>query len=153
MDRRRWVKKLQWINLYPSIQQTKVWPYNPREIHYLEELGADGRIVLKPIFSIERGRRLDSFRSRQEIWWTLVNAAMNTWFPYKAGIFLTSWAIITFSRSTLPHGVSYPSIFMEEIQIAGLWAGLRTWDIRIPNRNTNHTSITFDNKAVRPCLY
>jgi hypothetical protein len=39
-------------------------------------------------------------------WRALVNAVMNLRVPQNAGIFLTSCKPVSFSRRTLPHGVS-----------------------------------------------
>jgi len=39
-------------------------------------------------------------------WWALMTAVMNIRVPYNAGNFLASWKPVSFSRSTLFHGIS-----------------------------------------------
>jgi hypothetical protein len=49
----------------------------PREIHHLEDLDVNGRIMLKRIFKKWEGRHgLDLAQDRYR-WWALVNAVMN----------------------------------------------------------------------------
>jgi len=50
---------------------------------------------------------LDSSGSDREQWRVHMNTLMNLRVPLQAGNFLTSWAIISFWRSTLLCGVSW----------------------------------------------
>jgi len=70
---------------------TGFWCGNVRERNYLEDPGADGRIILRWIF-----RKWDGvmdwidLAQRSDRWWALVSAVMNLRVPQNAGDFLTS---------------------------------------------------------------
>jgi hypothetical protein len=71
--------------------QTGFWWGNLRERDHLEDLGVDGRIILRWIFRKWGGDMdwidLDQDRDR---WRALVNAVMKFHVPYNEGNFLTS---------------------------------------------------------------
>jgi hypothetical protein len=48
-------------------------------------------------------------------WRALVNTAMNLWVLWRAEIFLTSWATVSFSGKTLLHGVGYSTAFLHSL--------------------------------------
>ena len=53
-----------------------------------------------------RGMNWIELAQESDRWQTSVNATMNFRVPYKAGIFLTSFKPVSFSRRTLLHGAS-----------------------------------------------
>jgi hypothetical protein len=42
----------------------------------------------------------------RDTWWNFSNMVINLWLAYSMGSFLNSWGDISFSRRTLPHGIT-----------------------------------------------
>ena len=78
---------------------------------HLEDPGIDGRIILRWIFRMWRGKEgggmdwTDLAQDRVR-WQALGNVVMNLQVPKNGGNFLTSWELLSFSRRTLLHGIS-----------------------------------------------
>jgi len=79
--------------------KTSVWKY---EGDHLENLGRDGRIILKWILKIgcESVNWIHLAQAGIQ-WWTLVNMVVNIQVPLKAMNFLPSWVTISFSKILL----------------------------------------------------
>jgi len=63
---------------------------------------------IKMYLQVVRFGVMDWFELAQDRdrWWALVTAVMNIRVPYNAGNFLTNCKPVSFSRSTLSHGIS-----------------------------------------------
>ena len=84
------------------------WWGNLAERDHLEDLGVDGRIILRWIFrkwDVEGMGSIELARDRDR-WRVLVTAVMNIRVPYKAGDFLTGCETVRCSRKNKLHGVS-----------------------------------------------
>ena len=83
------------------------WSEYLRERKHLEDIGVDGRIMLKRTYEVEWVRMdwidLDQDRER---WWTFVNAVVSLRGPQNAGNFLTSWGPVSSLGRTMLHRVS-----------------------------------------------
>jgi hypothetical protein len=70
--------------------------------HHLEDLGIDGKIILKCIFMKwdEGGMDWTNLAQDRDRRWAPVNAVINRRFTYNAGSFLTSCRRLSFSERT-----------------------------------------------------
>jgi hypothetical protein len=60
----------------------RVWWGNLRERDHLEDLGVDGKVILRWIFrNLEGGMDWIDLAQDRDRWRALVNAVMNLWFP------------------------------------------------------------------------
>jgi hypothetical protein len=68
-----------------------MWLENLKKGDYLEDLGVDGRIILKDLNETE-SEGVDCMHLAQDSdqWLALVNTVMNLWVPQKVRNFLTS---------------------------------------------------------------
>jgi hypothetical protein len=89
---------------------TGFWWGNPREIDHFEDLGIDGRIILKCIFKKLHGGSMDWINLHEDTdrWRTVVQAAVNCRVSQNEENFLTVRGPIVFSR-TLLHEVQFSS--------------------------------------------
>jgi hypothetical protein len=69
---------------------TGFWWGDLREGDLLEDLGVDGRIILKWIFKKWGGEAMTGLAWHRDRWRALVNAVMNLRVPQNVGNFLTS---------------------------------------------------------------
>jgi len=71
--------------------RTGLWWRGLRERDHLEDLGVDGRIILKLIFKNGLGGMdwIDLAQERDR-WRAVLKAVMHLWVPHNAGNFLTS---------------------------------------------------------------
>ena len=90
-------------NAYEGELYTVLCWGNLRERDHLEDLGVDGRIILRRIFRKWDGGGMDWIDLAQERdrWRTLVNTVMNFRGLQNAGNFLISCETVRFSRKTL----------------------------------------------------
>jgi hypothetical protein len=81
---------------------------NLKERDHLGDPGIDGRVILRWIFRKWNVRSMDwiELAQNRDRWRAFVTAVMNFQVPYNAENFLTSCKPVSFSRRTLPYGVS-----------------------------------------------
>ena len=83
------------------------WRYR-RGREHSEDLGVDGRVILKCIFKKwYEGMDWIDMTDDKERWRDLMSAVMNFWVAYDARNFLSSWGTVSFTRMTLFHGVCF----------------------------------------------
>ena len=77
--------------------------------NHLEDLDVDGRIIFKWIFIGEKGVALVDLAQNGDKWRAELNGNQSS-VSINEGNFWTSWVTISFSRSTLLHGVTRASV-------------------------------------------
>jgi hypothetical protein len=79
----------------------------PEEKRPPENLGVDGRIILKWIFKkYNGGVEWITVAQDKEQWRVFVNTVMNLGVPQNEGNLLTGQETVSFSRRTMPHALS-----------------------------------------------